>query len=310
MRDQFLKTLVEAMNDNEDIVYLTADCGDVTKSKDYQGKPERSINVGIAEQSLMSIAAGMAKEGKIAVVQSIGNFPTLRCLEQIRDDVCYHHFNVKICSIGGGLSYGPAGVTHHSTEDFSIMRSLPGMTCFAPGDAYEVEACVRLMLETEGPCYMRIGYRGEPLIHAQKIKVLQLGEILNVIEGERIAIITAGNILSEAKKAAELLRTEGLNPGLYSCPTLKPINQKQLQQIAEDYDQLITVEENVLEGGFGAMILEQLNDLNLHKPIERIGLSGFPTVIGSREYLRAYYHLDAASLAKHIVESFADNPHL
>ena len=134
MRNQFLKTLVEEFNNDESFVYISADCGDIAMAPGYHGSKQQSINVGIAEQSMMSIAAGMAKEGKTVVVQSIGNFPTLRCIEQLRNDVCYHHLNVKVCTIGGGLTYGPAGVTHHSAEDFSFMRSLYNMTCFAPGE--------------------------------------------------------------------------------------------------------------------------------------------------------------------------------
>jgi len=302
MRNQFLKTLVEEFNRNENDVYITADCGDISLVPGYQGSKDRSINVGIAEQSMMSIAAGMAKEGKTVVVQSIGNFPTLRCIEQIRNDVCYHHLNVKICTIGGGLSYGPAGITHHSAEDFSFMRSLYNMTCFAPGDPYEVEACVRLMMHTEGPCYMRIGYKGERNIHEQPIVELKLGDLLAIREGKDVLLLSAGNILSEAREALDLLEEKGIHAGLYSCPVIKPINLEQLKEIAEQYPLIVTVEENMLDGGFGSMILEALSDLKLHKDVVRMGLKEFPEVIGSRKYLDQYYHLDAKAIADRVVK--------
>ena len=302
MRNQFLKTLVEEFNNDESFVYISADCGDIAMAPGYQGSKQRSINVGIAEQSMMSIAAGMAKEGKTVVVQSIGNFPSLRCIEQIRNDVCYHHLNVKVCTIGGGLTYGPAGVTHHSAEDFSFMRSLYNMTCFAPGDPYEVEACVKLMMHTDGPCYMRIGYKGEPNIHEGPIENLKVGDILEIKKGDKAAIFTAGNILSEGKKAVELLHNKGIQVGLYSFPVIKPLNKEKFKQIAGQYDLLVTLEENILDGGFGSMILETLSDLKMHKDVVRIGLDRFPEEIGSREYLDRYYHLDGESVARVVLD--------
>lgn len=303
MRNQFLKTLVEEFNKDESLIYITADCGDISKVDGYQASPERSINVGIAEQSAMSIAAGLAKEGKTVFVQSIGNFPTLRCIEQIRNDVCYHDLNVKICTIGGGLAYGPAGVTHHSAEDFSFMRSLYNMTCFTPGDAREVEACAKLMVQTPGPCYIRIGYRGEECIHKDKIDDLKLGDILKIQEGSKIAILTAGNVLSEAKHAVDSLKEKGIIVGLYSFPMIKPINHNQLTEIVEKYDLLLTVEENTLEGGFGSVILEQMNDLGIYKRVIRMGLKEFPEVIGSRKYLASYYHLDEKAIIDKVLEN-------
>lgn len=297
MRNQFGTTLVEIMSANPDVIFITGDTGNATVAKFAESHPDQYLNVGIAEQNMAGVAAGMAMMGKTIVMNSIGNFPTLRCYEQIRNDIAYHHLNVKICSTGGGFGYGPAGATHHGTEDFAVMRAMPGLTCFAPGDPVEVDACVRLMMSTEGPSYMRIGYHGEPTIHGSPLTGLAIGQAVEILDGNRVAILTAGNILEEGHRAARQLNDNGISTGLYSFPTIKPIDTALIETLAARGLLLITMEEDVLEGGFGSAVAEVLAQAPVRTSrLQMIGLHDrFAEVIGSRRYLRDYYGVNADS---------------
>jgi transketolase len=172
--------------------------------------PERFYNCGVAEQNMTGVACGVAMEGNIAVTYSIANFPTLRCLEQIRNDVCYHNANVKIVIIGGGLAYGPLGVSHQATEDIAIMRALPNMVVVCPCDFAEAEAGVHAMIAHDGPFYYRCGYKKEPAVHAGPIE-FQLGKALQVQDGDALTIIGTGTIVNQAHAAVQQLAAEGIH---------------------------------------------------------------------------------------------------
>ncbi len=165
MRNMFIKELMRYAEIDSRVVLITGDLG-YSVLEPFQKKfPERFINAGIAEQNMTGVAAGLALSGKIPFTYSIANFSTLRCLEQIRNDICYHNVNAKIVSVGSGFSYGTQGYTHHGTEDISIMRCLPNMRVFSPADSVETQALVRKMMEIEGPCYLRLAKSDEPIIH-------------------------------------------------------------------------------------------------------------------------------------------------
>src|ERR1700679_3509777 len=170
MRGAFFRTLMEVAEHDNRVFLLVGDLGFGVVEPFVKKFPDRFLNVGVAEQNMTGIAAGLALSGKIVFTYSIANFPILRCLEQIRNDVCYHNANVKIVSIGGGYSYGSLGMTHHATEDIAILRALPGMVVVAPGDPIETEAATRAVTEHDGPCYLRLGRAGEPNIHSAGIK--------------------------------------------------------------------------------------------------------------------------------------------
>lgn len=303
MRNKFGETLSDLLMTREDLYFVTADTGNAKVGMIREALGGRYINVGIAEQNMTGVAAGLALEGKTVVINSIGNFPILRCYEQIRNDIAYHNLNVKICVTGGGFSYGPAGVTHHATEDFSVMRAIPGMTCFAPGDPPEVEACTRLMLETPGPCYMRIGYQGERSIHQEPLSPLRLGKALELKKGTQAAILCAGNILDEGARAAELLEQQGVSAGLYSFPCIKPLDEELIKELAASVRIIISVEENVMAGGFGSAVAETISQLEHPRAVLRmICLSDqFPQMIGDKTYLRNYYQITCESIVKVIL---------
>ena len=162
MRDAFIETLIDLARRDQDVLLLTADLGFGVLDRFARELPRQFLNVGVAEQNMTGIAAGLALEGKTVFTYSIGNFNTLRCLEQIRNDLCYHQAKVKIVSIGGGFCYGPLGVSHHATEDLAIMRALPRMTVVAPGDVTETILATRSIYQTPGPGYLRLGRGNDP----------------------------------------------------------------------------------------------------------------------------------------------------
>src|SRR5512137_2359855 len=169
MRGIFNKTLQEIARTDKRIFMILADIGYGEIEPFAQEFPDRYFNVGVAEQNMTGVACGVAMEGNIAVTYSIANFPTIRCLEQIRNDICYHRANVKIVIIGGGMAYGSLGVSHHSTEDIAIMRALPDMVVLAPADIKEARAATHAMIAYDGPVYYRCGYKGEPDLHREEI---------------------------------------------------------------------------------------------------------------------------------------------
>ncbi|MBQ6395667.1 MAG: hypothetical protein IJH87_04930 [Atopobiaceae bacterium] len=302
MRDRFGAELVRAMEADERIVYLTGDVANSTVAKAADRLGNRFLNCGIAEQSMMGIAAGMALEGKTVVVNSIGNFPTQRCLEQIRDDVCYHDLDVKVCAVGGGFAYGVLGVTHNATEDLSVMRAMPHMACFVPGDPDEAAWATHAMLETDGPVYLRIGYHGEPMIPKPECFSLGFGRAACYLDGDEVAILACGSILAEGYRAALALREQGVSCALLSFPTLKPIDAETIRMIAGRCPLIITLEENVLAGGFGSAVAEVVSEMDdARARLMRMGLDdAFPAEIGSAAHLREHYGLDAESIVARI----------
>ena len=183
MRDAFTRALMREAAKDDRLMLVTGDLGFGVLKPFWETYPEQFVNAGIAEQSMTGLAAGLAKTGRTVLTYSIGNFPTLRCLEQIRNDCAYHSLNVKVVCVGGGFVYGSLGMSHHATEDMAIMRALPGVTVFTPGDPAEVEAIVPVMLKTPGTCYLRLGRGGEPTLHEQPVMDWQMPKALTLQTG-------------------------------------------------------------------------------------------------------------------------------
>jgi transketolase len=171
--------------------------------------PRQYINAGVAEQNMTGMAIGLALEGKIVYTYSIGNFPSLRCLEQIRNDACYHDANIKIISVGGGFAYGALGFSHHATEDLGIMRTMPHMTVVAPGDPLETRTAVWGVHHTPGPCYLRLGRGGEPVVHGTAME-FRIGKAIRMYEGSDAILISTGGILGNVYEARNMLSRSGL----------------------------------------------------------------------------------------------------
>lgn len=296
MRGAFFQTLVELAACDDRIYLVVADIGFGVIEPFARKFPERFLNVGVAEQNLTGIATGIALTGKIVFTYSIANFPILRCFEQIRNDVCYHKANVKIVSVGGGYSYGPLGMTHHATEDLAVLRVLPEMVVLAPGDPFEVREATRAMAAHDGPCYLRLGRAGEPVLHDSAVK-FQLGKAIQARDGDAITIISAGALLENAMRAADQLAARGIQARVLSMHTIKPLDEDAILAAARETRAIVTLEEHSIIGGLGGAVAECLAESGLSVPFKRIGLpSAFSSSIGSQDYLRSQSKLSPDSI--------------
>lgn len=301
MRDTFVRTLVDLAKNNKDIELVTGDLGFGVLKPFWEQCPDQFTNAGIAEQNMTTVAAGMALEGKTVFTYSIGNFPTLRCLEQIRNDCAYHHANVKIVCIGGGFVYGSLGMSHQATEDIAILRALPDVVVMAPGDLVEAEECTKAIAAYNGTCYLRLGRGGEKRIH-DKLDNFQIGKAIKVKDGERVAIFSTGAIFEEVQGAYDLLVRMGYNPSVYTFPTVKPIDKEVIGKSATDFDLIVTCEEHNIVGGFGSAVAEVMAEMRTKRAcLLRIGLNDEYSVrVGNQAYLRAQYEIDRNAIASKI----------
>ena len=302
MKDYFIKRLSGLAERDSRIMLVTGDLGFGVFDEYRRRFPRQFINAGVAEQNMTGIATGMAMEGRIVFTYSIANFPILRCLEQIRNDACYHGANVKIVSIGGGFSYGALGISHHATEDLAIMRSLPDITVLSPCGYWETMEATEAIVNTLGTCYLRLDKSaGEDTLPGKKDK-FEIGKARVLREGNDCAIIVTGGILEEVWQAVELLKKRGISARIISMHTIKPIDREAILQTCRDVGAIVTVEEHTIHGGLGSAVAETLLDSGVYpRAFLRIGLeAGFSSIVGSQQYLRKCYGLDAESISNRI----------
>ena len=298
MRDAFVKRLCQLTAHNPKIMLITGDLGFGVLDEFRQRFPRQFINAGVAEQNMTGLATGLAMEGRIVFTYSIANFPTLRCLEQIRNDACYHKANVKIVAIGGGFSYGPLGISHHATEDLAIMRSLPDITVMSPCGYWETMEATEAIVNTSGTCYLRIDKSAGDDTPQNNGERFEVGKARVLADGRDCAIIVTGGILEEVWRAVRLLETKGISCRVVSVHTLKPFDADTILQACRDIGKIITVEEHTIYGGLGGAVAETLLDHGAHPAaFLRIGLeAGFSSIVGSQQYLRKRYGLDGDSI--------------
>lgn len=303
MRDEFVRVMSDIAMKDRNAFLITGDLGFGVLTKFANDFPHQYLNAGVAEQNMTGLAAGMALEGKVVYTYSIANFPTLRCLEQIRNDACYHKVNLKIVAIGGGFSYGSLGISHHATEDLAIMRALPNMTVVAPGDTIETAAATRAVYETPGVCYLRLGRGGEPKIHEGKID-FKIGKAIKIFDGNEVVLISTGGILKNSYEAARILRERGLDVGLYSMHTLKPIDQEMIEHVGRESSLIVTIEEHSVIGGLGSAVSEVLSTMpHPRARLKMVGLQGcFSSMVGDQEYLRNRYGMSVESIIRKVEE--------
>lgn len=304
MRDTFVKTLIYIANKDKNVHLITGDLGFGVLKPFWEQFPDQFINAGIAEQNMTSFAAGLALQGKTVFTYSIGNFPTLRAIEQIRNDCAYHNANVKIVCVGGGFAYGSLGMSHHATEDLAIMRALPEVAVLAPGDLVEAECATKAIYEHGGTCYLRLGRGGEKRIH-DKIDNFQIGKAIKIKNGEKVAIFSTGAIFEEVIEAGEMLSNQSIDPALYTFPTVKPIDRETIEECAKQYNLIVTVEEHNIIGGFGSAVSEVLAELGGTKArLLKIGLNDkYSSIVGSQKYLRDVYGMSARKIVYAIGEN-------
>ncbi len=299
MRDAFVRALLEEMEADSRIMLVTGDLGFGVLKPMWERFPDRIIDAGIAEQGMVSMAAGLAATGRIVFVYSIGNFPTLRPLEQIRNDCAYPGANVKIVCVGGGFVYGSLGMSHHATEDIAALRALPGVTCFTPGDPAEAEAVTHRAVRTEGTCYLRLGRGNEPKIHPGPVEDWEMPAPLTLREGTDTALLSAGGILTQAVEAAKLLEEKGISAEVVSFPCVKPMDEGAVRKLTERFRHIVTVEEHNIIGGFGSAVCEIAAETGNGCRIHRIGLQDcYTSVVGTQQYLREIYGMDAKAIAE------------
>ena len=292
MRTAFINTLTQAAEKDPRVILLVGDLGFGVVTEFAKRFPEQFVNVGVAEQNMVGVATGLALSGKIVFTYSIANFPILRCLEQLRNDVCYHKANVISVSVGGGFSYGALGMTHHGTEDIAIMRSLPYMTTIAPGDPIETQAATAAVAKGIGPVFLRLGRAGEPVVHNHQVR-WELGKAITVNEGSDITLISTGAMLKTTVDAAAELSEKGVNARVLSMHTLKPIDKKAILDAAHETGGILTIEEHSCIGGLGGAVAEIIAEEAEKKVcFKRVALpSEFTKHVGDQDYLRGIYGL-------------------
>ncbi len=305
MRTTFIKTLTEAAAKDPRVMLVVGDLGFGVVTDFARRFPKQFLNPGVAEQNMTGIAAGLAASGKIVFTYSIANFPTIRCLEQVRNDVCYHNANVVVVAVGGGYSYGALGMSHHATEDLAILRALPQMTVFAPGDPVEAACATRAAASGMGPVYLRLGRDKEPVVHRGPID-WSVGKALLVRPGRDATLISTGAMLAPTVAAAEKLAESRIDVRVLSMHTVKPLDAEAVLAAARETGRILTVEEHSVLGGLGGSVAEVLCESDIpNVRFRRIGLpSKFLKVVGDQDYLRQVQGLDVPSLCRRVRELF------
>lgn len=296
MRTAFVRTLTALAKEDPSLMLLTGDLGFMVLEGFRDALPKQYLNAGVAEQNMIGVATGLALSGKRVFVYSIIPFVTFRCLEHIRNDICYHNVPVCVVGVGGGYSYGHMGSTHHALEDIAVMRSLPNMRVICPGDPLETEAAVRAIVEHPGPCYLRLGKAGEPALHHEPFS-LEIGKTIEMRTGTDVTLIATGAMLETARAAAEQLEALGISAGLLSMHTVKPIDADAVARVAKT-GLIATVEEHSRIGGLGSAVAESLAERGiLCRQLIFAAPDAFAPTVGSQSYLRAKAGLTAERIA-------------
>ena len=306
MRAAFAKEIESLSELDERIVLLSGDIGN-RMFDTYKGKfPDRFYNCGVAEANMTGMAAGLALCGLRPVTYTITAFNTVRCLEQIRIDVCYQNLPVIIVGVGGGLSYSSLNATHHALEDIAFLRVIPNMTVICPGDAWEVRSAIRAALKIDGPVYIRIAKKNEPLIH-NGIPNFTIGKGIVIRSGTDVCFLNSGSLLPSAVAASEVLMKKGISVQIVSMHTVKPIDETLLQDVFSNFAHVFTLEEHSILGGFGGSVAEWLSDqINPNGQLTRIGSGDqFMYEAGEKEYAQEYFGISTKHIVEKVVQSMS-----
>lgn len=298
-REIYGRVLAELSKENPRIVGLSADLAKSTSIAFFEREnPKQFFNVGIAEQNLMGIAAGMAKVGLIPFASTFAAFASMRAAEQVRTDVCYQNLPVKIIATHSGVSFGAAGTTHHATEDLAIMRSFANMTVIVPADGTETANAVRASLGVKGPVYIRIGRGFEPPFYESDDYGFRVGVAHRVADGTDLTIIAAGIAVLQACEAAQILKdTDGLSVRVLNMHTVKPIDRDAVLEAVAETRRILTVEEHSTVGGLGSAVADVIAGSGKACAFRKLGIPDVFAEVGYPEDLYAYYKLDANGIA-------------
>jgi len=304
MRDSFLAALTSLAEKDKDIILLTADLGYGVFEEFESRFPGQYFNVGVAEQNMTGVASGLSLEGKKVITYSIGNFPTLRCLEQIRNDACYHDANITIVASGGGFSYGSLGMSHHATEDLAILRALPNISVIAPCTANEAGQAITAMIHDGGVGYLRLDKTAAKDNNTDSL--FSIGKAIRHKEGSDLTLIAIGGILDDVNIAAFELQKLGINARVVGMHSIKPIDTDEILDAAKNTGGIVTVEEHNKDGGLGSAISEVCMDSGvIPKKFLRIGLDNmYSSIVGSQQYLRSRYEMDSEAIVNKVKKMF------
>ena len=303
-REIYGRTLAYLAETNDKIVGMTADLEKTTAIKFFADKyPERFYNVGIAEQNMMGIAAGLAKGGLIPFVSTMAIFATMRAGEQVRTDIAYQNLPVKIIATHAGISFGHAGTTHHCTEDFAIMRAIPNMTVICPADGIETSKAVQACIDIPGPVYVRIGRGFEPPCYESDDYEYEVGKAITMREGTDFTIICCGIAVLQALNAAKTLaENDGLSVCVINMHTIKPIDREAIVQAVMDTRRILTVEEHNIYGGLGDAVGSVIAESGKGCIFRKHGMMDVFSEIGYAEDLYAYYGFDSNGIVDKVRE--------
>jgi len=286
------------------IVGLSADLAKSTKIGMFGDKfPDRFFNVGIAEQNLFGMAAGMARSGLTPFVSTMAAFVTMRAAEQVRTDICYQNLDVKIIATHGGTSFGAAGSTHHCTEDLSITRAFPNMTVLVPADGIETANAVKASLDYPGPVYIRIGRGFEPTYYKDEEYGFEIGKAVEINPGTDITIICCGVTVLQAAGAAKILQeTDGLSVRVLNMHTIKPIDREAILKAVEETRRIVTFEDHNIHGGLGSAVADVIAESGKGCAFEKVGIPDCFCIVGYPEDLYSHYGLDSNAMIDKVRE--------
>lgn len=306
-RDAFAGTLVAIASENQDIVAVCNDSVGSGKLGAFKERwPERLVNVGIAEQNLVGVGAGLANGGKLPFVCAAACFLTGRALEQIKADVAYSNTNVKLCGISSGMAYGELGPTHHSTEDFAWIRAIPNIAVVAPADRIETSAATEWVASFEGPVFLRLSRVGVPDLFPEG-HTFELGKANMLRDGTDLTIIANGTLTHRSIFAAELLARKGVSARVLNLATVRPIDEDRVIAAALDTGAILTCEEHTIFGGLGSAVAEVVVD-NAPVPMKRLGVPGTFAPTGSANFLLDEFGMSPEGIAQSAIELLTRKP--
>lgn len=304
MKATFINTITEMMDTHEDTITITADMGFSVFEELQKRHPKRFINTGVTEQASVSIAAGLASSGYTVFFYAQAAFATMRCFEQLHLDVAYSNLNIKIIGVNAGVSLNQLGVSHFALEDVGIVRTLPNMTIFTPSNVHEMQWAMRESYRIKGPTYLRYS-KLDDLHEKGTYPRLAVGKPVIIKEGMDAVLLVSGGIMRIAKQAIELLEKENISIALYSIPTIKPLDAKQILKICSTNKAVFTLEEHSVIGGLGSTIAEILSEVPNTPRLKRFGIyDKFIDVAGSTEYLLGLSNLTPTKIASEIKKLF------
>lgn len=295
-----VNAFIDAVDNGVDLVPVVADSTSTAKISPFMKKfPGRVVNVGIAEQTLVGAAAGLALGGKVAVTCNAAPFLISRANEQIKVDICYNNTNVKLFGLNAGASYGPLASTHHSIDDISVLRGFGNIEIYAPSSPLECRQIIEYALDHVGPVYIRLDGKALPELHDESYRFAP-GNIDVLRTGKDIALVAMGSTVHEIVEAATQLAAEGIDASVISVPSIRPCNTSQLLALLQPHRAVISVEEHNINGGVGSLVAEVLAEAGCALPLRRLGIAdGQYAIAADRDATRARHEIDAAGVVKH-----------